>query len=143
MSFLTTQVSLPLWLLILMIAGMIPLLIKIIKLSKRVGFLGKKWRRIDSTMRTISPAEKEKQKSKRATEVSVLKLLAVKGDQGMLLQSIADTLKIDSNTTNHALKYLEGKNMVEIVSSMGGNKYYLSKVGKSYCSKKGYITTVA
>lgn len=140
MAFLTQQVSLPFWLVIVMIAGMIPLFIKAFSFFKFGGKSAEDELVIDSQMKSIAPLleEEEGRKSKRPTEVKVIKLLAAKGDQGVLLRSIADTLQIDSNSVNHALKYLEGKNMVEVINSMGGDKYYLTKHGKNYCTKKGY-----
>lgn len=144
MDFLTIEVLVPLWLLLLMVAGMIPLLFLVLRWLRGKGFVKDKEIVIGREMKTIAPVSIEVgKKTKRVNEVKILKLLAVKGDQGILLQSIADFLKIDSNTTNHALKYLEGKNMLEVVSAMGGDKYFLSKVGKSYCSKKGYLKSTA
>lgn len=154
MEFLSQQVSLPFWLVLLMIAGLIPLFIKIfvrinsirMKIKRLMGGSDDEELIIDSQMKTVYPAhknDKSAQKSKRIIEAKVLKLLATNGDQGMLLQSIADTLKIDSNNSNHALKYLEGKKMVEAVTSMGGDKYFLTAAGKNYCRKKGYIRSAA
>lgn len=147
MGFLTTQVSLPLWLLIIMIAGMVPVFLKLYRFFKSRGLLGRKDNIIiDSQMKTIAPILKEEEgtrKSKRPVEVKILKLLATKGDQGILLQSIADLLKIDSNSANRALNYLSEKSMVESVNSMAGNKYYLTTAGKKYCTTKGYMKTAA
>ena len=99
---------------------------------------------IGGEMKTITPDSIEvEKKPKRVNEVKILKLLAVKGDQGMLLQSIADFLKIDSNSTSHAINYLERKKMVDVVNAMGGDKYFLSNAGKIYCTKKGYIKSAA
>lgn len=147
MSFLTTQVSLPLWLLILMMAGLAPLCIKAYQFFSSRSLPGKKDEIIiDSQMKTIAPILNEEEgsrRSKRPNEVKILKLLAIKGEQGILLQSIADALKIDSNSASRALNYLTEKNMIEAIGSMGGNKYYLTKTGKNYCSMKGYVKTAA
>ena len=69
----------------------------------------------------------------------VLKVLALKGDAGMLIQSIADNLKIKSNDIKSSLTYLEKNEFVEAVAGNYGTKYYLTQRGKNYCTKKGYI----
>jgi len=90
----------------------------------------------------------ELKKSKRQHDISsvdqpyvkiVLKVLAMKGDAGMLIQSISDNLEISSNEIKKALSYLEKNEFVESVSSGMGEKYYLSSRGKKYCIKRGYI----
>lgn len=142
MSFLNVNIAVPLWVLLLMVVGMIPLLFQVLKWLKGKGILNKADIVIDGHMKTIIPkrikSEKEK-KPKRHNEVNILKLLSSKGDQGMLLQSIADSLKIESNAAKKALAYLEGKKLVEAIEGMGGNKFFLTQVGKNYCGKKGYI----
>ncbi|MEJ2143314.1 MAG: hypothetical protein P8Y24_13360 [Gammaproteobacteria bacterium] len=140
---MSVKILVPLWVLLLMVVGLLPLLFQSLKWLKGKGLVKDKDIVIGGEMKTIAPASIQvEKKNKRVNEVKILKLLA-KGDKGVLLQSLADSLDIDSNTTNHALKYLIGKNMVEVVNAMGGDKYFLTKVGKSYCSKKGYITTAA
>ncbi|HFD33004.1 MAG TPA: hypothetical protein ENJ28_09925 [Gammaproteobacteria bacterium] len=69
----------------------------------------------------------------------VLKILALKGDAGMLIQSISDNLEISSNEIKKSLSYLEKNEFVESVSGSMGQKYYLSPRGKKYCVKRGYI----
>ena len=69
----------------------------------------------------------------------VLKMLALKGDAGMLIQSIADELNVKSNDIKSSLLYLEKNNFVESVAGNYGTKYYLSSRGKNYCAKRGYI----
>ena len=70
----------------------------------------------------------------------VLKTLAVHGDAGMLIQSIADKLEINSIEIKSSLAYLEKNEFVEVVAAGNGTKYYLSARGKKYCIKRGYIT---
>ena len=70
----------------------------------------------------------------------VLKTLAVNGDAGMLIQSIADKLKLGSNEIKGSLLYLEKNKFVEVVTAGSGTKYYLSPRGKQYSIKQGYIT---
>lgn len=144
MSFLNVSVAVPLWVLLLMVVGMIPLLFQVLNWLKSKGILNKADIVIDGHMKIITPkkviSEKEK-KPKRHNEVNILKLLSSKGDQGMLLQSAADSLGIESNAAKSAFAYLEGKKLVEKVEGMSGNKFFLTQPGKSYCEKKGYIKT--
>lgn len=69
----------------------------------------------------------------------VLKTLALNGDAGMLIQSIADRLEINNNEIKSSLAYLEKNKFVDIVAAGNGTKYYLSGRGKKYCIKRGYI----
>lgn len=69
----------------------------------------------------------------------VLKTLALKGEAGMMIQSIADALDISSNQIKSSLSYLEKNKFIEGVPSTMGTKYYLVERGKNYCIKKGYI----
>lgn len=70
----------------------------------------------------------------------VLKMLALKGDAGMLIQSIADELNVKSNDVKSSLSYLEKNDFVESVAGGYGTKYYLTPRGKKYCAKRGYIS---
>ena len=70
----------------------------------------------------------------------VLKTLALQGDAGMLIQSIADKLEINNNEIKSSLLYLEKNEFVDVVAASNGTKYYLSARGKKYCMKRGYIT---
>jgi len=70
----------------------------------------------------------------------VLKVLALHGDAGMLIQSMADNLDIKSNEIKSSLSYLEKNEFVESVVGGNGVKYYLAPRGKKYCIKRGYIT---
>jgi len=70
----------------------------------------------------------------------VLKVLALHGDAGMLIQSIADNLDIKRNEIKSSLSYLEKNEFVEAVVGSSGDKYYLAARGKKYCIKRGYIT---
>ena len=146
MSFLSAEILVPLWVLLLLVVGLLPLLFQALKWLKGKGVVKDKDIVIGGEMKFIEPtktkAETDK-KTKRTNEVNVLKLLAAKGDQGMLLQSIADSLKIDSNTISHALIYLEGKKMVEVVNAMSGDKFFLTQGGKNFCRKKGYVKSAA
>ena len=146
MSYLSVQVAVPLWLLLLMVIGLIPLFFQLLKWLKGKGILNKADIVLDNHIKTIVPVkskpETASKKPKRQNEVNILKLLARRGDQGILLQSIADTLAIDSNVAKSALGYLEGKKLVEVIEGMSGDKFFLTKVGKNYCEKKGYNRAV-
>ncbi len=69
----------------------------------------------------------------------VLKTLALQGDTGMMIQSIADKLEINSNEIKKALSYLEKNEFIEGVTGGGGVKYYLADRGRRYSIKRGYI----
>ena len=69
----------------------------------------------------------------------VLKTLALAGDAGMLIQSIADKLEVSSNEIKSSLAYLEKNEFVESVAAGTGTKYYLTSRGKRYAIKQGYI----
>ena len=57
----------------------------------------------------------------------------------MLLQPITDALDISSIETNHSLTYLIENEFVETINGPQGTVYHLTKLGKSYYIKKGYI----
>lgn len=70
----------------------------------------------------------------------VLKTLALKGDAGILIPSLADKLQVNTNEIKKALSYLEKNEFVESVAGGSGAKYYLASRGRRYCIKLGYIT---
>lgn len=78
-----------------------------------------------------------------ALEKKILKVLASKGDRGMLLRSIADSLSARAPEIKQALQYLESKNLVEIVNGVQGENCYMTERGRSYCIKKNYIPAQA
>ncbi len=157
MSFLTETVTIPVWLLILMIGGLIPLFMKMIEL-----FSSSKWRKSDREtesreesdrrillkLRTLKKAAppsksvldvaKEKKQEKKADILHVLKIMAAEGDKGVLLKAIADQLNINTSKVQQAMVQLTDKNLVEEVTGVSGTKYYLTDVGKKYCIKKGF-----
>lgn len=100
----------------------------------------------DSEHDLNSVSTKKKKREHLTTEAEqpyvkiVLKTLAVHGDAGMLIQSIADKLEINSIEIKSSLTYLEKNEFVEVVAAGNGTKYYLSARGKKYCIKRGYIT---
>jgi predicted transcriptional regulator len=170
MLFLLETFEVPLWFLIFAFASAAPLWIKWYQVFyKKIivqGLLQKKISKDDKVAEEdISILQKaadnwnasvehelktaELKKSKREQDIGseaqpyvkiVLKTLALTGDAGMLIQSIADNLEISSNEIKSSLSYLEKNGFVEAVIGGSGTKYYLASRGKEYCIKRGYIT---
>ena len=169
MSFLTATFEIPLWFLVFAFACAAPLWIKWYqylyrKLIKSSFFKNKfaDSEEFDSEISILQKATDnwnasvehelqaaELKKSKREHDISsanqpyvkiVLKTLALHGDAGMLIQSIADNLEINSNEIKSSLSYLEKNEFVEAVLGGSGTKFYLAGRGKKYCIKRGYIT---
>lgn len=82
-----------------------------------------------------TPADKLKKQNIKL----VLTVLAEAGEVGILPKSIADKTEIDTNETNHALKYLVEKEYAEVINSTNATKYYLTDLGRKYCLNKKYI----
>lgn len=168
MSFLTATFEIPLWFLVFAFACAAPLWIKWYKFLYRKlissNFLRNRFADSEDVDNEISVLQKatdnwnasvehelrttELKKSKHKHDVSsevqpyvkiVLKTLALTGDAGMLIQSIADKLEVSSNEIKSSLTYLEKNDFVEVVTAGSGTKYYLSSRGKQYCIKRGYI----
>ena len=169
MSFLTATFEIPLWFLIFSFSCAAPLWIRWYKYIYRKivksSFFKNKFvdpEELDSEISVLQKATdnwnasvehelktEELKKSKRQHEISsekqpyvkiVLKTLALQGDAGMLIQSIADKLEINSNEIKSSLSYLEKNEFVEAVLGGSGTKYYLTSRGKKYCIKRGYVT---
>ena len=169
MSFLTATFEIPIWFLVFVFACAVPLWIMWYKFLYRklikVSFFKNKFsdsEEFDSEISILQKAtdnwnasvEQELQaaelkKSKRKHDISsanqpyvkiVLKTLALQGDAGMLIQSIADKLEINSNEIKSSLSYLEKNEFVDAILGGSGTKYYLTGRGKKYCIKRGYIT---
>lgn len=169
MSFLTETLDVPLWFLVFAFASAAPLWIKWYQAFYRkfiaTGILQKKIKQAGdvaeekanvlkkATENWNASAEhnfesselQKKQREHLVTEAEqpyvkiVLKTLALQGDAGMLIQSIADKLEVGSNEIKSSLTYLEKNEFVDIVTAGSGTKYYLSARGKRYASKQGYI----
>lgn len=168
MSFLTATFEIPLWFLVFAFSCAAPLWIKWYKFLYRKlissNFLRNRFADSEDVDNEISVLQKatdnwnasvehelrttELKKSKHKHDVSsevqpyvkiVLKTLALTGDAGMLIQSIADKLEVSSNEIKSSLTYLEKNDFVEVVTAGSGTKYYLSSRGKQYCIKRGYI----
>ena len=169
MSFLTATFEIPLWFLVFAFACAAPLWIRwyqyLYRKFIKSSFFKNKFADSEEFDSEISILQKatdnwnasvehelqstELKKSKRKHDISsenqpyvkiVLKTLALQGDAGMLIQSIADKLEINSNEIKSSLSYLEKNEFVEAVLGGSGTKYYLVERGKKYCIKRGYIT---
>ncbi len=170
MSFLLETFNVPLWFLVFAFACAAPLWIKWYQMFYQkfivTGILQKNMKKAGDTveekanilkkatshwnsssdheLNTASAVKKKREHLVTEAEQPyvkiVLKTLAVNGDAGMLIQSIADTLEINSNEIKSSLAYLEKNEFVDVVAAGNGTKYYLSARGKKYCVKRGYIT---
>jgi hypothetical protein len=169
MSFLTETFEVPLWFLVFAFACAAPLWISwykaIFRKITKLDFVRDKFSDSDVIDQEVSILKKatdnwnasvehelksaELKKTKRDHDINstvqpyvkiVLKTLALNGDAGMLLQSIADKLEVSSNEIKSSLSYLEKNEFIESVSGNSGTKYYLVSRGKKYCIKRGYIT---
>lgn len=170
MSFLFETFQIPLWFLVFAFGCAAPLWIKWYKWFYRkfivTGRLQKNIEKVSkaaeekanilkkatenwnaSVEHDLKGEESKKVKAEKvSTEIEqpyvkiVLKTLALQGDAGMLIQSIADKLEVSSNEIKSALLYLEKNDFVEVVTASSGTKYYLSARGKKYSIKQGYIT---
>jgi len=165
MSFLFETFAVPLWFIIFAFGCATPLWIKWYKIFYKkfivTGLLQKKFQqasqiaeeKIDvlkkATDHMNANVKSAIKKSGEGVEMGsedqpyvkiVLKVLALNGDAGMLLQSIADNLDIKSNEIKSSLSYLEKNEFVESVAGGSGVKYYLAARGRKYCIKRGYIT---
>ena len=169
MSFIFETMDVPFWFLLFALGSAAPLWIQWYKIFHKkfikTGLLKRKLNKVKETAEEQvdilkkatdnwnSSVEEEgkktdlaKSKSERSVNEAkqpyvkiVLKTLALKGDAGMLIQSIADSLNISSNEIKSSLSYLEQNDFVEVVAGAHGTKYYLAQRGKNYCIKRGYI----
>jgi len=151
MSFLTYSVAVPVWLLVLLIAGVTPLLYKLYRLLSafRRGNIVKEehddvvvWKirtnRPSAAPKTSSAdIARGKREGEKADIVHVLKVMVAEGERGLLIQSLADRMKVALPKAQHAMAKLVEKKLVEAVVGMSGTKYYLTKLGREYCASKG------
>ena len=170
MSFLFSTFEIPLWFLIFAFACAAPLWIKWYQwiyrkfistdvLQKKRRTEVKENRAKDDILKKatenwqgseeINLNGSDAQKSRRDNLVTeaeqpyvkiVLKTLALNGDAGILIPSLADKLEVNTIEIKKALSYLEKNEFVESVAGGSGVKYYLASRGRRYCIKLGYIT---
>lgn len=154
LSFLTATVAIPVWLLILMLAAMVPFFLKLYRLWRR--FRGaeqpEEMQEGQSVLMKLVSIRRAAPSGKKATQVAkartdeqktnmarVLKVLVGHGETGMLLQSIADRSAIATTQAKQAVDGLVEKQLIEEVPGMTGTKYFLTELGKNYCARKGLI----
>lgn len=169
MSYLTETLNVPLWFLVFAFASAAPLWVKWYQLFYKkfivTGILQRKikeagdvaedranilrkasenWKVNEEYQSETSQLQRKRQENLKTESEQpyvkiVLKTLALQGDAGMLIQSIADKLEISSLEIKSSLSYLEKNEFVDVVTAGTGTKYYLSERGKRYAIKQGYI----
>ena len=169
MSFLTETLDVPLWFLVFAFASAAPLWVRWYKLFYRkfiaTGILQRKikeagdaaeeranvlrkasenWKASEEHQSESSTLQRKRQEnlsseSEQPYVKIVIKTLALQGDAGMLIPSIADKLEVSTNDIKSSLAYLEKNEFVESVNAGTGVKYYLSERGKRYAIKQGYV----
>lgn len=163
--FILQSISVPFIVLLLLIAGAVPVYYKLyLKFHRKFVVTGKLQKKFDEVKEATETQfevvknatqristnltekvqhqaiKKPKQKTdSHALEKQVLKILAEKKATGMLDRSISDSLNLDFNKTKRLLEYLESKQFVESVSGASGKKHYLTELGKTWCQKKGHL----
>lgn len=148
MAFLSHSISIPLWLFLLMVAAMLPLLVKlsglffqfrrgdIVKEEQGDMVVWKIQRRPAVPRKPGTHANVQKKQEEKEYLVQVLKVLLREGDKGVRPQSIADQLGISLSRVQSAISKLIEKSMVEEVAGMSGTRLYLTQAGTEYCRRK-------
>lgn len=150
MALFTLSVSIPLWLLIIMIGIIVFPLVQLLMLAYRYiqGDIVKEehsdmvvWK-VKSRKRTAVPKRKSegharvKEQEKKADLAQALKVLLQEGDKGVLMQTIADRMGTSTTNAQHAMQKLIDNSLVDEVVGVSGTKYYLTQAGKDYCRRK-------
>lgn len=153
MTFLSQTVTIPAWLLILMIAAMLPYLVILFKLIYRLKS-GETVKEVHSDMvlwkvktgkasaspsKSVDDFARDKRREKKADILQVLKIMAKEGEKGILIQSIADRMNSTLSKAQHAMKELVDKKLVDEIIGVSGTKYYLTQLGRNYCTSKGLL----
>lgn len=150
MSFFLQTVAVPFWLIVIMIAVMLPTLFRMFMFIYRIkrGDIVKEeqgdvvvWK-LRSRPRTAVPKKSSisrqqvKEREQKTQLVQILKILLKEGDKGVLMKTVAD--RMDANIVNiqHSMRKLIEKNLVDEVVGVSGTKYYLTSHGKEYCRRK-------
>ena len=157
LSFLTNTVAVPVWLFIVLIAGLVPVFYQLFKMFSHFN-RGEIVResgsdddmellKIRTVKKSASPSksstemskeqEQEKEKEKESNINQVLKIVAAEGDKGVLLKSVVDRVDISDANVQRAVQELASRKIIEEVTGVSGTKYFLTQVGKIYCTKKG------
>ncbi|MEJ2360539.1 MAG: hypothetical protein P8Z75_03795 [Gammaproteobacteria bacterium] len=150
MTLLTHTISIPVWLFLLMLAAMLPLLVKLLSLlyqfrrgdiikeeqSDMVVYKIRNQRRPAIPKQSSASVDEQKKQEEKTHLIQMLKVLLKEGDKGVRPQTIADQLSLSLSRVQTAMATLIDKNMVEEVSGMSGTRYYLTQTGKDYCRSK-------
>ncbi len=149
MSFFSATVTIPLWFLIMMNVIVLLLLTKLFWLFYRFkqGDIIKEehsdmvvWkiknRKSSIPSKPYTGVDEEKDTEKKDELIKVLKILLKEGEKGVLMQTIADRMGVNTSTAQHAMSKLVETKMVEEVVGVSGTKYYLTQSGKDYCRRK-------
>lgn len=154
MSFLFHSIAIPIWLLILLVAGLIPLVVQILDLIYRLTQGGqmvkeersdmvvwkvRKPKKIAIPRQTLAEQAKQKRHDDKSDMLQILKAIAAKGEQGALLQTIADNVDLGSAKLQPALQSLIEKKFIDEITAVAGRRYSLTELGKAYCANKGII----
>ncbi len=98
------------------------------------------------TEKVVQKSASKKQKNRKKVDPQkkenvriILKMLAQRGELGVLPKSIADQTGISTLETASALNYIMSKEYVEMLNSPAGQKYYLTDLGRRYCINKGLL----
>ena len=157
LSFMTNTVAVPMWLFILLIAGLVPVFYNLFKLLNhfRRGEIVREMDpdndvvllKIRNVKKSAAPKksatdiskeqEQEKHKESETNIIQVLKVVAAEGERGVLLKSIVDRVDLGNATVQKAIQELVSRKIIEDVAGVSGTKYYLTQVGRMYCNKKG------
>jgi hypothetical protein len=129
MSFLTQNIAIPVWMLILM---------GLVVLSVIVTVAVKMFRARRQGSNVTKTAEKNRQRlpDEKGDITNLLQLLSAEGDKGILLRSVSDRLGISTSSAQQAMAKLAQSRMVEEVVGVSGTRYYLTRLGKQYCASK-------
>ena len=150
MSLFSYEITIPVWLFIIMLLLIMPAFLWLARLfdqlrkgeveteenSNMVVFRVKNPRRSAKPKKKSATANDEKKKDEKADLVNVLKVLIKEGDKGVHIQTITDQMGTSQNKVKHALERLVENKMVDEVSGISGAKYYLTQAGRDYCQRK-------
>ncbi|VAW93696.1 hypothetical protein MNBD_GAMMA21-3050 [hydrothermal vent metagenome] len=149
MSFFSATVTIPIWFLIMMNVIVLLLLAKLFWLLYRYkqGDIIKEehsdmvvWkiknRKSSRPSKSSTPVDEDKDIEKKEELIKVLKILLKEGDKGVMMQTFADRMGVNTTHAQHAMSKLVETKMVDEVVGVSGTKYYLTQSGKDYCRRK-------
>jgi len=86
--------------------------------------------------KSSTPVDEDKDIEKKEELIKVLKILLKEGDKGVMMQTFADRMGVNTTHAQHAMSKLVETKMVDEVVGVSGTKYYLTQSGKDYCRRK-------